>query len=268
MPRMPRAADPHLVVLRDDRYPPSHHHGGGGGRARSRFFDTRADSLNRFGLSPHAPYTASRNLYELANACADTQSHAPHHARGRIARRAGDVLPRARGPLYDFLDGLGRPMDDCGSAMPFAHLWRSGSINENWLLVHMNELARGRFRAAGEPAARAQAARRALPRQPRLFPRTRLSRTGGCASSGANICLGTDSLASTHSLSLFDEMRRFWKSEPSLSAGGDPAHRHDESRRARCSGKAQLGRIAPGFLADLIAVPIAGGAETASTTRW
>jgi cytosine/adenosine deaminase-related metal-dependent hydrolase len=36
------------------------------------FFERQPHSLNRFGLSPHAPYTASRSLYHLANSCAET----------------------------------------------------------------------------------------------------------------------------------------------------------------------------------------------------
>ena len=44
------------------------------------------------------------------------------------------------GPLYEFLDGLQRPMADCGGHSPFTYLWRSGAIDATWILVHMNEL--------------------------------------------------------------------------------------------------------------------------------
>ena len=35
------------------------------------FFQHRANTLDSFGLNPHAPYTASLDLYHLANACAE-----------------------------------------------------------------------------------------------------------------------------------------------------------------------------------------------------
>src|SRR5207247_9422155 len=70
---------------------------------------------------------------------------------------------------------------------------------------------------------------------------------------GFNICLGTDSLASNDSLSLFDEMRAFRRSEPGISPDKilemvtvNPARAlHQENT---------LGRIRRGFRADLLAV--------------
>ena len=40
------------------------------------FFRKHADWLGGFGLSPHAPYTASAALYQLASACARQDRHA------------------------------------------------------------------------------------------------------------------------------------------------------------------------------------------------
>jgi aminodeoxyfutalosine deaminase len=74
---------------------------------------------------------------------------------------------------------------------------------------------------------------------------------------GFNICLGTDSLASNESLSLFAEMRAFHRSEPAISpqkilemvtANAALALRQQET----------LGRIRPGFRADLISIPSSG----------
>ena len=70
---------------------------------------------------------------------------------------------------------------------------------------------------------------------------------------GFNICLGTDSLASNESLSLFAEMRAFQKNFPSVSPEeilkmvtvNPSMGLHQEN---------MLGRIRPGFRADLIAV--------------
>jgi Cytosine deaminase and related metal-dependent hydrolases len=74
---------------------------------------------------------------------------------------------------------------------------------------------------------------------------------------GFNICLGTDSLASNESLSLFAEMRAFQRSQPAISPDKilemvtlNPAMAlHQEN---------VLGRIRPGFRADLISIPWSG----------
>jgi cytosine/adenosine deaminase-related metal-dependent hydrolase len=68
-----------------------------------------------------------------------------------------------------------------------------------------------------------------------------------------NICLGTDSLASNENLSLFAEMRAFQRSEPGISP--------DEILKMVTINPAMalrqenmIGRIRPGFCADLIAI--------------
>jgi imidazolonepropionase-like amidohydrolase len=75
---------------------------------------------------------------------------------------------------------------------------------------------------------------------------------------GLNICLGTDSLASNHSLSLFDEMRAFQKKFPGTSPEEILQMVTVNSARALRQENA-VGRIRPGFLADLIAIPIGAG---------
>jgi cytosine/adenosine deaminase-related metal-dependent hydrolase len=71
---------------------------------------------------------------------------------------------------------------------------------------------------------------------------------------GFNICLGTDSLASNESLSLFAEMRVFQKNFPQVSP--EEIFRMVTVNPARALlQEASLGQIQPGFGADLIAVP-------------
>lgn len=76
---------------------------------------------------------------------------------------------------------------------------------------------------------------------------------------GLNICIGTDSLASNDSLNLFSEMRMAGRNYPSLSSLDllkmvtvNPAQALQQPR---------LGRIAPGFLADAIAIPYSGNGK-------
>ena len=74
---------------------------------------------------------------------------------------------------------------------------------------------------------------------------------------GLNICIGTDSMASNDSLNLFSEMRLAHRNFPSLSSLDllkmvtvNPAQALQQDHK--------LGRIAPGYLADAIAIPYSG----------
>ena len=76
---------------------------------------------------------------------------------------------------------------------------------------------------------------------------------------GFNICLGSDSLASNLSLSLFSEMREVRAAHPDLAAR--EILEMATVNGARAHGQSdQLGRIAPGHFADLIALPFTGSA--------
>jgi cytosine/adenosine deaminase-related metal-dependent hydrolase len=219
------------------------------------FFDKEPVALSNFGLSPHAPYTASRSLYRLAGACAETLKMVltTHVAESWEER---EMFGAARGPLYDFMRSLGRSMEDCGGTTPFHHLWRTGAINRQWLLAHMNELAESDFTLLSSlsPEERphivhcpgSHAYFRHTP-----FPYRRLHELG------LNLCVGTDSLASTHSLSLLGELRRLRAAEPWLSAPELLATITTNAARA-LGMEGKLGALRPGASADLIALPVTG----------
>jgi cytosine/adenosine deaminase-related metal-dependent hydrolase len=79
---------------------------------------------------------------------------------------------------------------------------------------------------------------------------------------GVNLCTGTDSLASTDSLSLLGELRRLARVEPWLRA--EELLRTITTNPARALRRENaLGKIVPGALADLIAVPVSGPPERA-----
>lgn len=217
------------------------------------FFGRDGASLGNFGLSPHAPYTASQQLYRLANECAD-ELKMPLTTHVAESREELEMFRDARGALYDFLKRLDRPMNDCGHATPFGLLWSSGAIDARWILVHMNELTDDDFEllatapVIGAPhVVHCPGSHAYFRHSP--FPLRRLQDLG------INICVGTDSLASGDSLSLLAELRRLWRSEPWLSA--EDLLRMITTNPARALDRElHLGRVAPGALADLIAVPI------------
>lgn len=219
------------------------------------FFNENPSPLVRFGLNPHAPYTASLLLYRLAQACAAKSGMAltTHLAESEEETR---MFLHQTGPLHDFLARLDRPMHDCGHDTPLRWLWQNNAINREWILAHMNALEEADFALLESLPANA------LPHvvhcpgshayfQHPPFQSQRLSAIG------VNWCVGTDSLASTDSLSLLGELRRLHASQPGIPAE-EWLHRITlaPARALQCEG--ELGCIAPGAFADLIAIPLHG----------
>jgi cytosine/adenosine deaminase-related metal-dependent hydrolase len=219
------------------------------------FFQHRANTLTNFGLSPHAPFTASLELFRLSNDCAQDLAM-PLTTHVAESYEEFEMFHDARGALYDFLESIGRPMDDCGKKTSFELLWRSGAINAQWILAHMNELTESDFEllaslpADGRPTiAHCPGSHAYFNHSP--FAWQRLQQMG------INLCVGTDSLASCDSLSLLGELRQLSTREPSLS--GEQLLQTVTRNPARALRRElTLGRIAAGALADLIAVPVSG----------
>ena len=213
------------------------------------FFRKHADWLGGFGLSPHAPYTASAELYQLASAIArqDGMLVTTHLAE---SMEEAAMFQRASGPLYDFMQSLGRDMSDCGHGSALSLLLSQGVINPDWIVAHMNELDEADFALLEKiplHVVHCPASHRYFGHHP--FPMDRLR------SIGINISLGTDSLASTDSLSLFEEMRYACDRHPSLSPL--QALEMVTLNPARALRRpADLGCIALKARADLIALPI------------
>ena len=218
------------------------------------FFEKGSGWLGGFGLSPHAPYTASGPLYELVSKAAD-QLNMPVMTHVAESREEWEMFRHARGELYDFMARLDRWMQDCQHQhTPLRHLFHHTAFGARWILAHMNELDDSDFtllasipRGERPSIVHCPGSHRYFRHAP--FPLAKLMEIG------MNVCLGTDSLASTYSLSLFDEMRLLAKREAWL-------HPADIVAMATLNGARALGmnagKIAPGALADLIALPAAG----------
>jgi cytosine/adenosine deaminase-related metal-dependent hydrolase len=221
------------------------------------FFDTRPDWSGGFGLSPHAPYTASGSLFELT-AQAARAAGMPVTTHVAESREEWEMFRHGRGELYDFMLKLGRWMFDCEPGRtPLAHVYAHSQPGPRWILAHMNELDETDFAfLAGLPTGEhpsvvhCPGSHRYFRHAP--FPLQRLRQCG------VNVCLGTDSLASTLTLSLFDEMRILFRREPLVPAA-------EILRMATLNGARALGvdagRIEAGALADLIALPNAAKKE-------
>ena len=214
-------------------------------------FRDKESWLGGFGLSPHAPYTASAELLRRTaeigrqNKMRITMHLAEAHAEM-------EMFHDGRGSLFELLRRLGRPMDDCGKGKtPLAVMLDRELLDERWIVVHLNELAEGDFaRLEGGP--RFHIAH--CPRSSRYF-RHRPFALRRLLNLGFNVSLGTDSLASNFSLSLFAEMQSLRDAHPWLA----PQRILEMAtvNGARALNQAQtLGKIRAGFQADLIALPI------------
>jgi cytosine/adenosine deaminase-related metal-dependent hydrolase len=216
-------------------------------------------SAPNWGLAPHALFTASRDLYWRCEEVARREKIllTTHLAE---SREEMEMFRHGSSPLYEFMKNIGRPMDDCGQETPlekFVGLLADASLPAQWIVAHLNEFAESDFKLLKELTSKFHIVH--SPRSHDYFGHSRFP-FEKLRALGFNICLGTDSLASNESLSLFGEMRAFQRSEPGISpdkvlemvtANGGLAL--DQSRRG---GK--LGRIRAGFQADLIAVPCSG----------
>jgi cytosine/adenosine deaminase-related metal-dependent hydrolase len=217
--------------------------------------DLAMESLKQatnWGLAPHAPFTASANLYRHCEEIARRENIflTTHLAE---SREEMSMFREASGPLYEFMKGIGRPMDDCGHETPLALFVGRCALPGRWIIAHLNELAesdfdllersRRKFHVVHSPRSHGYFAHSRFP-----FERLRAL--------GCNICLGTDSLASNEDLSLFAEMRAFQKNEPRTSPEEIVSMVTVNPARALRQEDA-LGKIRPGFCADLIAIPCA-----------
>ncbi len=208
--------------------------------------------LGGFGLSPHSPYTASPRLMQLAAEAAEENdllltTHLAESEEEMEMFRAG------RGRLFDLLQSLGRPMEDCATGKtPLAVMLEREAIDERWIVVHLNELAENDFDLLAR-GPRFHIAH--CPRSSRYF-RHRPFEMQRLREMGFNICLGTDSLASNSSLSLFAEMQLVRDTHPWLAPENIVEMATVNSARA-LRQEERLGKIRPGFGADLIALPMA-----------
>jgi len=216
-----------------------------------------AGGEGRVGLSPHAPYTTSAQLLELA-------ARAAHRRRWRLVTHVAEseeefeMFVYRQGAMHDWLKSQ-RDMTDCGLGTPVEHLERCGYLDDNVLAVHANYLGRHDATALGHSGASVVHCPRSHDYFRHLkFPRAELE------SAGVNLCLGTDSLASVRKdgtraleLSMFSEMKVLAATAPDLAP--EKVLSMATVNPARALGRSgDMGELTAGALADVIAVPFAG----------
>jgi cytosine/adenosine deaminase-related metal-dependent hydrolase len=220
-------------------------------------FSSGHDWLGGVGLAPHAPYTASAQIYSDASEIAREEG-VPFTTHLAESSEEMQMFRNARGPAYDFLKSIGRSMEDCGQVTPLSLIMRNQSVSDRWIVAHLNELGEGDFELL-KNAPRFHLVH--CPRSHTYFGHAPFA-LGRLRELGFNISLGTDSLASNSSLSLFAEMRELMRKEVGL-APREVLEMVTVNAAAALNHGSMLGGIRPGGYADLIALPTMGSVADA-----
>jgi aminodeoxyfutalosine deaminase len=210
-------------------------------------------SAPNWGLAPHALFTGSRDLYRR---CQEVARREKILLTTHLAESGEEMemFRRGSGPLYKFMKSISRPMDDCGHETPLGLFIAASGRRalSQWIVAHLNELTESDFKLLKELSNKFHVVH--SPRSHEYFGHSRFP-FKKLRSLGFNICLGTDSLASNRSLSLFAEMRAFERSQQGIPPLEVLKIVTVNAARALHQEYA-LGRIRPGFRADLISIPI------------
>jgi cytosine/adenosine deaminase-related metal-dependent hydrolase len=216
------------------------------------FFERAGESKGEggFGLSPHAPYTASTDLYTLVKLYAE-KYRLPVCTHLAESEEELAMFLRGTGPLYDFLSSIDRPMGDCLGKTPLQILYHSGVLAPGSLLVHMNFLTDADRDILRESAGQYPVIH--CPRTHAFFERPPFE-LQFFRDNGIPLLLGTDSLASNQDLNMFAEMRAMRDAFPGL----DPMEilRMATTYPADAIGwRGRLGELSPGSIADFLSLP-------------
>ena len=167
----------------------------------------------RPGLSPHAPYSTSDRLYRGLRDLA-RQEHWPLSTHIAETLAEHQFLREGRGELAELLRRLGvePPFKTPPGRTPLSYLSDLNCLGPDMLLAHANYPAEGEL----EALARSGATVVYCPRSHAYFSHAEHP-VARMLELGVRVSLGTDSLASNQSLSMFDEMAYLRQSRPDLS---------------------------------------------------
>ncbi len=202
----------------------------------------------RHGLSPHAPYSASLALYRaVLNEARERGWPVATHlgeSAGEVEflRDGGGALARVHRELNGSLDGF-----NPSGLRPVAHLDLAGALDGLALAVHANQT-----NAEDWVLLRKNGVRVCLcPRSARFFGHP-FADAARMREAGLDLCLGTDSLASSPTLSLLDEARALRETDAEIS----DAELLEMCTRAGAEalGFDNVGVLKPGGAADFCAV--------------
>ena len=176
--------------------------------------EAQVSACARPGLSPHAPYSTAGWIYERA-----AGANLPLSTHLAEMPEEEELLRTRAGPLRAFLEGLGAWDEEWEPIGPRpADYVRKGALRKSdWLIAHGNYLGPDDFWQL-RPEAAPHGQRVAVAYCPRTHARFGHAPHPYRAllAAGGIVCLGTDSLASSPSLSLLDELRFLRRIDPEV----------------------------------------------------
>jgi cytosine/adenosine deaminase-related metal-dependent hydrolase len=201
------------------------------------------DSALRTGISPHAPYTASLALYRSAIGAAGAKGWliATHLAESPEESR---FLSDGGGPFAGMHKALDSPVKDFDppGLSPVRYLSEGDVLSGIDLAVHCNQTGEEEWALL----ARAGTTVCLCPRSAAFFGHP-FADAAGMRRAGVRLCIGTDSRASSPSLSVLEEAVALWEADPALTA---------ETLLEICTAN---GAEALGFAGDGVGVITPGG---------
>ncbi|HZC06295.1 MAG TPA: amidohydrolase family protein [Ktedonobacterales bacterium] len=224
------------------------------------------DAQVRFGLSLHATYTVSAPLFEKASAWARAEG-VPISIHAAESPAETLWLRDRSGPIRDTLySALGLPADleHAAACTPICYLGALGALGPDTLLAHGVQVD-------ADDLALLHDSRTAVAHCPRSNTRLRNGRLPWAAyrAAGVRLALGTDSLASSPSLSIWDEAA--YAADLHTQAGEAPTAT-ELLRLATLAGAdalgvaAELGSLEPGKLARFASAPLSALADASRAT--
>jgi cytosine/adenosine deaminase-related metal-dependent hydrolase len=206
-------------------------------------------STLQWGLSPHTPFTVSNELFHQMGRFVQQHPQIPTAIHVAESREERDYFASGKGPIARRVRELcpERSRPDARTSVQF--LSKRGWLPKLDMAIHCNMvdakdldlLARHRIAVVHCPGSHEFFGHP-------LFKYREFKRRG------IKVCLGTDSLASNSSLSMFREMRLFKRAHPEVSGSEILSLTTQRAAQAIGMGK-ELGQVRPGFLADLIGIP-------------
>jgi cytosine/adenosine deaminase-related metal-dependent hydrolase len=218
--------------------------------------DTQVSQLLGVGINPHAPYSVGPELREMLRALLEKQTDVVCGWHLAETAEEEQLLAHGDGSIAQFLlrRGLPSPAQPMGeeaeSCAAIRLLKSAGLLQHCDLAFHMNGA-----RPADWSCFRAPRALVHCPGTHQYFNRPAFPMAEALAA-GVNVCLGTDSMASSHTLSMLEVLRTAAGEFTFLSGAQllDMVTSNPARSRAFANVAQPIGTIQPGFAADFVAL--------------
>jgi len=165
----------------------------------------------RIGISPHAPYSIAPQFWpQIIDYCRSEDLPVCIHAAESPAE--SQALMTGRGPLADLVEYADRPHPGLS---PVEYLEELGALELKPLLVHMVQVSESELNSVAASGSKIAH----CPRSNRLLQCGTMP-LASMLDRGIPVALGTDSLASSPSLDIRDELKEAFRVHEGLVVGG------------------------------------------------